>query len=62
MAELDEICVEVSNSIELLTSGSHIQNAIDIEDFLNSDDEIVEDFPNILEVLSYSPYQCNYKY
>lgn len=52
MAELDEIRIEVSNSIELLSSRSHIQNAMDIEDFLNPGDEIVEDYSSTLEVLN----------
>lgn len=49
-SELDEIRVELLNSIEILSHGNHIANSIDIEEFLNPGNEIVEDSSNTLEV------------
>lgn len=43
--------MELLNSIESLSHGNHIENSIDIDEFLNLGHEIIEDSSNTLEVI-----------
>lgn len=49
-AEMDQIRQEVQISLEILKDGNHIQEAPDLEQFLNPREELVEDSPEFLEV------------